>query len=319
MELVSKEAPTGNKRLHVCPYHAWAYGSDGSLMGVPFEEGFTDEDGAHATERGGLIALPSAERAGLLLIVPTVVSEERFEKMLGDVLPAELEAELSLYSLGKHHRVVEQTMHVDANWKTGVDTFCEPYHFTKLHPQLRENFVANTSVFRTFEADDGGLKSSSCMTLGRFTTRLMAAGMPEEEWATPSVLSHLAQVYHLAPNTILIVGAGQMQLSQHWPGATVDTCTITLSTWSPKLPDSPRAIQRQRHGFGGFMDIIAGEDFQLLSRMQLNFTTNKELEVIMGRHEPCLADRHRFWAAAVDGQFVAERGAAATVAEVLSD
>ena len=76
MELVSAEAPSGNKRLHVCPYHAWAYGSDGSLMSVPFEEGFTDENGAHATERGGLIALPAAERAGLLFVVPTVVAEE---------------------------------------------------------------------------------------------------------------------------------------------------------------------------------------------------------------------------------------------------
>ena len=96
MELVSSEAPSGNKRLHVCPYHAWTYGSDGSLMSVPFEEGFTDDDGSHATERGGLVELPSAERAGLLWVMPTKVDDATFERLLGEALPPELEAELDL-------------------------------------------------------------------------------------------------------------------------------------------------------------------------------------------------------------------------------
>eukprot|EP01043_Picozoa_sp_COSAG02_P034350 COSAG02_NODE_2395_length_8958_cov_167.540354_6_plen_377_part_00 len=97
MELVSSEAPTGNKRLHVCPYHAWSYTSDGKLMGVPFEEGFTDEKGSHATERGGLVALPATERAGLLWVMATKTDESTFEQLMGEVLPTELEAELELY------------------------------------------------------------------------------------------------------------------------------------------------------------------------------------------------------------------------------
>eukprot|EP01048_Picozoa_sp_COSAG05_P013220 COSAG05_NODE_1387_length_5007_cov_322.307253_3_plen_118_part_00 len=97
-------------------------------------------------------------------------------------LPPALEAELAMFRLDKHHRVVQQTMSVDANWKLGVDTFCETYHFTKLHPSLKEDLVANTSVFRTFDGASGHGSSSSCMTLGRHSTRLMAAGLPQEEW-----------------------------------------------------------------------------------------------------------------------------------------
>jgi phenylpropionate dioxygenase-like ring-hydroxylating dioxygenase large terminal subunit len=109
MELVSKEAPAGNKRLHICPYHAWAYGSDGSLMSVPFEEGFADEDGEHAAERGGLIALQSAEKAGLLLLVPNQdVSQERFQSLIAQSFPPELLAELELFNIGAHKKTVEQ-------------------------------------------------------------------------------------------------------------------------------------------------------------------------------------------------------------------
>ena len=33
----------------VCPYHSWSYGTDGALMGVPFEHGF-DESAAVGIE-----------------------------------------------------------------------------------------------------------------------------------------------------------------------------------------------------------------------------------------------------------------------------
>ena len=117
MELVSSEAPSGNKRLHVCPYHAWSYGSDGSLMSIPFEEGFTDEAGAHASERGGLVALPAAERAGLLWVMATKVDDATFEQLLGEVLPPELESELELCA-----------------WLSrSVFHFCPSVNLTRLH------------------------------------------------------------------------------------------------------------------------------------------------------------------------------------------
>eukprot|EP01048_Picozoa_sp_COSAG05_P013221 COSAG05_NODE_1387_length_5007_cov_322.307253_4_plen_51_part_00 len=37
---------------------------------------------SYCAQRGGLVELPSAERAGLLFIVPTVVPVEQFEAML---------------------------------------------------------------------------------------------------------------------------------------------------------------------------------------------------------------------------------------------
>ena len=34
MELVPKDAPAGNKKLFVCAYHAWSYGTNGELMNL---------------------------------------------------------------------------------------------------------------------------------------------------------------------------------------------------------------------------------------------------------------------------------------------
>jgi phenylpropionate dioxygenase-like ring-hydroxylating dioxygenase large terminal subunit len=136
MELVPAEAPTGNKQLHVCPYHAWAYGSDGALLSVPFEQGFTDDEGAeHATDRGGLIELPSAERAGLLFVVATKISDAHFERMMAEVMPPELQAELEIAQLDGLMRVQSQDMVIDANWKLPVDTFCESCKHTS-NPQV---------------------------------------------------------------------------------------------------------------------------------------------------------------------------------------
>ena len=56
-------------------------------MSVPFDQGFADEHGNHAAERGGLIALPAAEKAGLLLLVPSQVSDEHFASLIAQSLP----------------------------------------------------------------------------------------------------------------------------------------------------------------------------------------------------------------------------------------
>jgi phenylpropionate dioxygenase-like ring-hydroxylating dioxygenase large terminal subunit len=49
-------APSGNQRQLRCPYHAWSYRLDGSLIGVPLAEGYAD-----AKKLDGLAAVPRVD------------------------------------------------------------------------------------------------------------------------------------------------------------------------------------------------------------------------------------------------------------------
>ena len=60
--------------------------------------------------------------------------------------------------------MIEQSFGIKSNWKLPIDTFGETYHFSSLHPQLREALIPNCSTFKSF----GGLGSNN----NRFTHSL---------------------------------------------------------------------------------------------------------------------------------------------------
>ena len=132
-ELVNKgDFEQGKKMVHVCDFHAWSYGSNGKLLGVPEEYGFDapDDGSGSAAERGGLTELHCAERAGLLLVIATPCSEEEALQKLDAAMPPELEGEVSQYRIGNHYRMIEQSFGIESNWKLPIDTFGETYHFS---------------------------------------------------------------------------------------------------------------------------------------------------------------------------------------------
>src|SRR5262245_36637467 len=58
--LVSEEC--GHANSFACPYHAWTYGLDGALLGIPGGEAFCHLDRAERS----LVALPAVERFGVI-------------------------------------------------------------------------------------------------------------------------------------------------------------------------------------------------------------------------------------------------------------
>jgi phenylpropionate dioxygenase-like ring-hydroxylating dioxygenase large terminal subunit len=123
-ELVSKAE--GRAPAFTCRYHAWTFGADGTLRGVPDQDGFFGLDRANCSLRE--VALDSC--AGLMFINLDPAPAQTLREYLGawgDTLEAS--------GFGSADVFGEYTYEVDANWKTTINNFQEIYHGRFVHPK----------------------------------------------------------------------------------------------------------------------------------------------------------------------------------------
>lgn len=116
----------GSVRAISCPYHGWTYDLDGRLLSVPDAERFTQDI---ACESHSLKPVQVDTWAGLVWINMDLDAPS-LATFLGDVIP-----ELAPYRFEDMVLVSDQTVTLDANWKTCIDNFNEQYHVDFIHPQ----------------------------------------------------------------------------------------------------------------------------------------------------------------------------------------
>lgn len=125
------EEPTGHLKSNVvvCPYHAWAYGTDGRLVGTP---NVRESDGL---DRGGYGLYPIALESwdGFLFLDLSGDPSPLREGLEQD--PDEPLA-YERYKLGELRTGRSITYEVEANWKIIVDNYNECLHCPTVHPEL---------------------------------------------------------------------------------------------------------------------------------------------------------------------------------------
>jgi Rieske 2Fe-2S family protein len=117
---------TGEGKAVVCPYHAWTYDHDGSLIAVPRD----DKTAAVDKSQFSLFSMPVVDWHGWLFVDPSREAGG-FSEHIG-----ELEAVVAPYD---GERLVTAEVHeydVAANWKTIVENYQECYHCSMIHPEL---------------------------------------------------------------------------------------------------------------------------------------------------------------------------------------
>jgi len=269
----------GHSSVFSCPYHAWTYGLDGRLRGIPDERSFNGV----RTERSGLIALPLAERYGMVWVVPTP-SHDGATQIEIDHWLGGLGRELGSYDAGGYHlydkRIVPETM----NWKLLVDTFHESYHVGFLHrDSLTSILLSNVSDFEAFG-------NNHRLVFPRTKIDRLRS-LPESEW---DLMWNSATVYSLFPNTLFVAQGDHLEVHRIFPAeGRPDRAVMETSFYIPKPVSNAEEERHWKANLDLLMNVVLGEDFPAGRTMQIGFGSGAQSHTVFGRNEPGLIHYHQ--------------------------
>lgn len=270
----------GEARGFTCPYHAWTFGLDGSLVNRPDEASFA----ALARADFGLTRLAAEERHGLLWVCPTPGRTLDLAQWLGA-----LDEELASYDLGRFKHYQSRDLSRRMNWKLVVDTFLESYHFCVLHRDsicgiFHQNLATFDAYGRHFRLVSPRKSIASL------------SEQPEHDWR---LLPHIVVIYVLFPGTVLVWQGEQIELWQIYPGSTPDESHLRLTLYSPEPAQTDKARRHWDRNLELVLHVVENEDFPVGEGIQRGFHSQAQTHTVFGRNEPALAHYHREITAAI--------------------
>jgi phenylpropionate dioxygenase-like ring-hydroxylating dioxygenase large terminal subunit len=279
-QLVQEPCGEG-KKAFVCPYHGWSYGTDGALLAIVHEEGFS---GIQKRDHN-LVPLPVQERFGVVWVVPTPGAHLDLEAFLGP-----LAQDLDGYGLHTWRPYFTKAIRRKMNWKLMYDTFLEFYHFRWAHrdsiyPRFMDNAI-------TFDEHAPHLR-----LVGATRTLPEVRALPEEQW---SLRDHAVILYGLFPQAVLASLGDHFNVFAMYPGDQIDesVCDFTLFT-----PDEPLTDSARKH-WNANVDLtlrtIETEDFVMGESIQRGLASGANTHMTYGRFEAGLPTFHRAIAQALD-------------------
>jgi choline monooxygenase len=266
----------GTTRRITCPFHAWTYDLEGTLVGLPVAEAF---EGVCREERG-LVELPVAEGHGL--VIGGLRPGEGID--VDELLGPELAEELALLDFADWRLYSEPHVHeVAANWKTTLDTYRENYHFDYLHRDTLAGYAYGGVL--TFDAFGRHLRNTSAL---RSIDELR--GVPEDRWH--DVSQHFSYQYAIFPNVSLTFDSRHIELWQILPTGTDRSAVIHSTYLRPGLSEEETAKLVDMAPW--ICDtVVDGEDFWVAGRTEPGLSTGLVDTVVFGRNEVALQHLHR--------------------------
>lgn len=267
--IITDKRPVHARKM-VCPYHAWTYKVDGTLVGLPRQDSFPGMCKADH----GLITFPSIECGGIIWIG---FSDDVDFSGLDDLC-----ADFNALGLG-HKRLYKRRVHkVKANWKMVMDAFLESYHVKRLHQATIAEFFADGIV----AADRLG--EHQRFAVGRTE---YAAKVDFEDWH--QVREAMTFTYQMFPNGILIISPHYTNLMVVMPGDKVNRCKVEdfmlVPSWLDEDEFGPSWEKSWRLLDGG---TFGEEDFGAAALCQKGVDTRVREEVLIGTLEHGITHFH---------------------------
>jgi carnitine monooxygenase subunit len=264
----------GCAKVLTCPYHAWSYGRDGRLVGVPHR----NEYPGLQTAKLGLHPLPLENWHGFLF----VTLEPGAPSVAGMMAPYEHEvAPYRFEDLRVMGRVTLRPRPL--NWKTIADNYSDHLHIPVGHPGLTRLFGRNYRIEAREHVDR------------------MEGELVEKESANPSerayqrflpTVDHLPAshqrkwlYYKLFPNVAFDIYPDQVDFMQFLPVSATETVIREISY---ALPDERREMRAARYLNWRINRRVNAEDTELITRVQLGMQSPTYEPGPLGTSEVCL-------------------------------
>jgi phenylpropionate dioxygenase-like ring-hydroxylating dioxygenase large terminal subunit len=268
------DGTAGCAKVLTCPYHAWSYGRDGRLVGVPHRSEYP----GLRTEELGLIELPLENWRGFLFVTLEPGSPSVAEMM------APYEHEIEPYRFEELRVLGRVTVRLrQLNWKTLCDNYSDHLHIPVGHPGLTRLFGKSYRIEAQAHVDkmEGDLVDKISLNPSE---RAYQKWLPEVDFL-PETHQRKWLYYKLFPNIAFDIYPDQVDFMQFIP---LSSTTTLLREISYALPDKRREMKAVRYLNWRINRRVNAEDTQLVTRVQLGMQSPTYKAGPLGTSEVCL-------------------------------
>jgi carnitine monooxygenase subunit len=270
----------GCARRLTCPYHAWTYGLDGRLIGVPHKSDYPGLD----TSGLGLVPVELEAWRGFLFVRIEAGGPSVAEMM------APHEAEIAPYRFERLEALGRVTLRPrDVNWKNVADNYSDGLHINVAHPGLTRLFGRGYAISAGEHVDrmSGDLIDRPSPNPSE---RAYQQILPEAEHLPPE-LRRRWLYFKLWPNVAFDIYPDQVDFMQFLPVSATETVIREISY---ALPDAHmperwrREMKAARYLNWRINRRVNEEDTALIRGVQKGMASRSYVPGPLGESEVCL-------------------------------
>jgi phenylpropionate dioxygenase-like ring-hydroxylating dioxygenase large terminal subunit len=270
------EGPSGCARKLVCPYHAWAYETDGRLSGVPMKADYP----ALQLDDHGLSPVALELWHGFVFVR---LADTGFPSVASMMAP--FEDEIAPYRLADMRCIADVRLRERAlNWKNLGDNYSDNLHIPVAHDGLARIFGKSYEIGAHGWADrmKGDLVDRPS---DNFWERFYQTHLPRMPHL-PDVAQRRWLYYKLWPNMAFDIYADQIDFMQ-WIPTGPTTCILREMAYALPSGDD-RTMKLVRYANWRINRVVNREDTWLIERVQRGMASRSYGAGPIGRSEVCL-------------------------------
>lgn len=265
---------SGCAKKLVCPYHAWTYGLDGRLEGVPGKSDYPGLD----MDRHRLVPVETEIWRGFVFVRLEAGGPPVAEMM------APYEAQIAPYRLEDMRALGRVTIRPRAvNWKNVADNYSDGLHVPVAHPGLTRLFGKRYGVEAQAEVDRmwGDMVDRPSANLSERLYQKYLPPVPH----LPARSQRRWLYFKLWPNVAFDIYPDQLDFMQFLPVSPTQTLIREISY---ALPDERREMKAVRYLNWRINRQVNAEDTALIARVQAGMQSRSFTMGPLGESERCL-------------------------------